>query len=355
MTRTDIHRPSAIDPAAYELATVVDLAETYDDVSSACNFPGGMMMAPPEVVERAKSAAALLKRLEADSPHDAVGRCGHCGARIKYAAIMVHSSGKHIQWGEQCLDTLGELASKAEADFRRVKIAAQARKTAKANAEARKAFQAEHPELYAFMSDAMANGADHLPFVCDVSRKFFHDPVRGLSQRQFEAMEKCRKGRERFQARKAEREAEQTVERVELPEDLLEQRIVITGAIVKLDAKEYQSHSYYGGTETRFVMTVKDDRGFVVWGTCPNQILHELDDEEPEGTKVQFACKVERPRNTGGSIDGFFTRPTKAKVLNAVMPTTHTCPSCQIEHDSKTEIYLAGARQVCTTCEPLAF
>jgi len=81
------------------------------------------------------------------------------------------------------------------------------------------------------------------------------------------------------------------------------QRIV--GEIVKLGVSE----NAYG---VRQVMTVKDAKGFKVWGTVPTALA-----DAEVGDKVEFNAEV--TRSDKDECFGFFKRPTKA-LLNGVKP-----------------------------------
>lgn len=109
-TRTDIHRPAEMDPANYELVEVID------------NNPE---MGPGWVAELGDWGMSLAHRI-AESTHADRGvfQCHHCGARIRYAALMEHTpTGELIAVGETCLDNRFTLESKAQ--FDRLRKAAQ--------------------------------------------------------------------------------------------------------------------------------------------------------------------------------------------------------------------------------------
>lgn len=96
----------------------------------------------------------------------------------------------------------------------------------------------------------------------------------------------------------AERQAEQ--ENSE-PVPVTEDRIVVTGTITKLDARE----NAYG---TRYVMVVKDRRGFALWGTQPSKLSTAR-----LGDVVTFTARVER--SDRDDYFGFFSRPTKVAFI----------------------------------------
>lgn len=110
-TRTDIHRPSApeFDPADYVLRGVFDLHP---------EVPGRARM---ELVNELVKAGYSFGR----APHGS-GQCSHCGAHVRYAALMTHDKTMAIiTIGEQCLDNRFSV-DKAEFDALR-KAAAAAR------------------------------------------------------------------------------------------------------------------------------------------------------------------------------------------------------------------------------------
>lgn len=83
------------------------------------------------------------------------------------------------------------------------------------------------------------------------------------------------------------------------------ERITIRGHVIKVDAKE----NYHGGRTTfRQVITVADDRGFTVWGTCPRAISQVRVTDV-----VQFDATVER--SDRDETFGYFGRPSKATIV----------------------------------------
>lgn len=127
-------------------------------------------------------------------------------------------------------------------------------------------------------SAVLAEATDkHLPLIVSLARAY---------DRHLEA-----------EARDAERAREREAE-VRVP--CLTGRIVIVGKVVSTDAKD-------NGFGVRYVMTVRDDRGFTVWGTEPSSISVSV------GDRVEFTATVER--SDRDECFGFFSRPSKAQVL----------------------------------------
>jgi hypothetical protein len=97
--------------------------------------------------------------------------------------------------------------------------------------------------------------------------------------------------------RKAERERERADEvRVPCPVG----RVTIVGKVVSVDEKDTD----FG---TRYVMTVRDDSGFVVWGSQPSAL------DPSVGDRIEFTASVER--SDRDECFGFFKRPSKARLL----------------------------------------
>lgn len=97
--------------------------------------------------------------------------------------------------------------------------------------------------------------------------------------------------------RKAERERERANEvRVPCPVG----RVTIVGKVVSVDSKDTD----FG---TRYVMTVRDDSGFTVWGSQPSSL------DPSVGDRIEFTASVER--SDSDECFGFFKRPSKARLL----------------------------------------
>ena len=100
-------------------------------------------------------------------------------------------------------------------------------------------------------------------------------------------------GEARRKAREAERESE-------VVSDCLTGRVEVAGVVTSTDSRAND----FG---VRYVMTVKDDRGFRVWGTIPSAINPSV------GDRVAFTATVEK--SDKDSTFGFYTRPSKARML----------------------------------------
>jgi hypothetical protein len=107
----------------------------------------------------------------------------------------------------------------------------------------------------------------------------------------------------KFKERWDEREAERAAERANAEPVITGFGLVITGEVLSVKLHENK----YG---VKLVMTVKDDRGFRVWGTVPQSIANI-----ERGQRVTFQANVERPVDGDDETFGFFKRPRHARVI----------------------------------------
>ena len=109
--RTDIHRPSSpdFDPQAYDFYGVFD------------NHPDPMQAAAQGPLRQQAVAALVERGLRFGAGSSS--QCGHCGAHIRYAALMVREDVKEFIFvGEDCLDNRFDSLTKDE--FQRLRKAA---------------------------------------------------------------------------------------------------------------------------------------------------------------------------------------------------------------------------------------
>jgi hypothetical protein len=159
-TRTDIHRPSStdFDPQDYTYIAAFDLSWK-PSIESAWT-------AAFRAAARTDLLADMLKNQGATwAEHRNANsrKCGHCGTRIQYAAIMLHNPTKEIiEVGETCLNGRFNLSKIA---FTNLRKASAARRASSKNAEQRAAILEAHPELVAAMESDNS-------FIQDVMRRF---------------------------------------------------------------------------------------------------------------------------------------------------------------------------------------
>ena len=104
--RTDIHRPVEMDPQDYEYVYADDNQRPFRLVNVDMDWWRSITNWPAATRDRGTN------------------QCHHCGARIRYFAILKHlPTGEHIAVGETCLD--GRFALQSKAEFDRLRKAAQ--------------------------------------------------------------------------------------------------------------------------------------------------------------------------------------------------------------------------------------
>lgn len=274
MKRTDVHRPSALVTEDYEYAYAYDS------------------------VEPSPSDRFLLNALIDEGWHfgenASAGDCFHCGARLRYVAVLKHApTHTLVKVGEDCLSNRFALAS---ADFHRLRKAAELNRAKRSRASRRAAWLAvdEDREIaLRYAEHAVSNG--------DYGWEgLFHRLVHTYNRADYMPSDKLVRFVMRSMARDeriaAEREAQRAVST-----PVVEGKGVIVGTVVSTKWHEND----YGG---RAVMTVRDDRGFTVWGSVPRAI-----DNVERGNRVTFSATVER--SDRDETFGFFKRPSKASII----------------------------------------
>lgn len=95
MTRTDIHRPSQIQPEDYEFVAIeVQKIEGYADVKAI-------------IAEREMIQAHMARTGGTYSQHAHGGNCHVCGAHAVYTVLFYHAlTNAYIRTGEECADKL---------------------------------------------------------------------------------------------------------------------------------------------------------------------------------------------------------------------------------------------------------
>jgi hypothetical protein len=227
------------------------------------------------------------------------GQCDHCGARIRYVAVLRHApTGDHIAVGETCL---GNRFALATADFHRMRKAAELDRAEHKILTAWNAYRTEHPTDWAAL-DASENG-----FVRNVLAKGRR--YGNLSDRQFEAIVTA-------VARDATRAAEIAARPVEILANVPTGTVTIEGEILTTKWQESQ----YGSTLKMLVKVETDGGAFKVWGTVPASLHGTWDTlsgayvgEASRGDVVSFTATVTRS-NDDASF-GFFKRPRAARIV----------------------------------------
>lgn len=338
-TRTDPHRLAVLDPADYVLVAQEDrhpdegFWEMVNEVSfraAAEHYVGSVFQVRQE--ERDEQRMERLHSLLEGTP-DICRVCGQNHGNRFWAFFQHAPTGEVIQVGSKCAEKVG-LGSRAELEEVRAhegrKIARERGQRLAGDPAARHALDwcwrqvGDDAEIskdgtHVLPRAELVNpGGFAIDFAMDVLARFNREAT--LSDKQVALVYKL----EREAAEYAERKAAEP-EPEPIPSDVLEGRARITGQILSLKWKD----DPYGG---RFVTTIRDDRGFKVWGNATDPILIAAFPQAGEGfqpgAESQAAFIAYRIRK-GAEIRvvftaavtvsdddecfGFFKRPTKVQ------------------------------------------
>jgi hypothetical protein len=268
-TRTDIHSPVNMDPASYTYLIAIDPMDEF--------FFAGWSEADKQEFFAWERALSPLSRF---------GRCTHCGAHIRYHAMLRHDpTGETIYVGETCLDNRFSLESKAQFDALRkaAELDRKAQRLVKAAAECLSSL-----DLTPATAEFLANrkGTEGHYIALDIRSKLYK--YGSISQKQADLVAKLIDQMARRAAEQAERDANATMP--------IEGRVQVTGTVVSTKWVEND----FGGSLKMLV----DVGTYRLWGSVPSKISVE------RGDQVSFMAQV-----TAKEIGfGFYSRPTQAKV-----------------------------------------
>lgn len=288
MARTDIHRPSVINPADYDFVAYDYYGPGNDDLGLAA--------------ERMAFRAHRERTGGTFSGHEHGGSCHVCGANALYVAKFHHAaSNTYIVTGEDCAEKMHMGDARRFRAFRtkvREGLEAIAGKN-KAKAVLERAGHGKAWDLYTAENrdgwkyeEATIND-----IVCKLVR---YGSISGKAMNYLGVLlDKLAKRDEVEAAREAARAAERATA-VDVP--VTSGRVTVSGEVLTLK-----------GVETAFgyvtKMLVKTDAGYKLWGSKPSGL------EVAKGDKVEFMARIERSKDD--SKFGFWSRATKAKVTEA--------------------------------------
>lgn len=236
------------------------------------------------------------------------GQCAHCGQWLRYAAVMVrHVSRELVFVGQTCLDQ--RFSGVTAEQFRAMQKRAAEQRAKQLIKQGVRETCERHPlvtELTYGPANPLLNWTDkrYNDFLHDVGNRFMRTGK--LSEKQIGAVERCIMGAMKYTARVEESERKRAAERAQVEESGVtypDGRTTVTGTI--LMTRWYEND--YGET---LKMTVKDDRGFLVFLSVPNSILAHAD----KGKRVRFDAALTVSPDDG--LFGFGKRPTKASILD---------------------------------------
>lgn len=312
--RTDLAAPTVIDPAAFVFAAGVYFGSNPGEDFDALL---GEWMAEKNVDGKAGWYSKKPVVLAAFPPlNDAgnfvrKGTCDHCGAHFDWGSVYQHTSGGHIVVGNVCADKTMDVPSRLELDVRRMKsrIAAQ-RETARNAAKA-------HAEAVAGGFTWLYTSTHENATLNDIARKCL--AWGGITERQLALVRRIHDGTPaEWEVKKAAREAQRAADdAAALPVPVTSERVQVTGEV--LTVKEQEAYNPFGGVQwgpipTVLKMLVKTDAGYKLWGSLPRDLGNV--DGGLKGKRIAFNAKIERSKDDAKF--GFFSRPTKARVVAAV-------------------------------------
>jgi hypothetical protein len=301
--RTDVHAPASasFDPSLY------DCYGCYD------NSPDGFFGEDPLRLYREEIKSLVARGYTCGRGCKSV--CGHCGAGIRYFALLVRDDVKQfIHCGEQCLDNRFEVETAA--DFQALRKAAKLNRE-RANRDERIEALRQNPAIARLLDGG--GDVEASEFLSDVRSKALEHGR--LSDGQIAAVERAFARIARLKQWAAERRAEAqrlAAAGVRAPEG----RVEVTGVV--LSAKEQQSQF---GTAIKIV--VKSDEGWKVWTTAPSSLLTNVDPtavkaavtvieevrEALVGKRIRFTAAL--TRSDSDAAFAFGKRPTKASLVSA--------------------------------------
>lgn len=284
MTRTDIHRPSAIIPDDYEFVAY-DYYGPSDGMDMYLNAHRAAFRE-----HRARTGGTF-------SQHDHGGSCHVCGASALFVAKFYHAkTNNYVVTGEDCAAKM-EMGSPAA--FRRFREGVAGAREAAAGKR-----KAEQTLIDAGLGAAWAiystprNGDRQISYdestIYDIVGKLVK--YGSVSDKQMaylgRLLQKLAEAPARAEARAAEQAAAAPVPRTD-------DRIAIDGVVLTVKVQESQF-----GEVTK--MLVKHETGWKVWGTVPSAIYGVK-----AGDRVRFVAGIQV--SDRDPKFGFFTRPAKAE------------------------------------------
>lgn len=284
--RTDIHRPSVINPADYQFVSFEHIKSMgFEDVP--------MILACRETIR-----LHMLETGGTYSHHEHGGNCHICGAHCVYTALFYHKpSNTYIRTGLECCDKLDDSIDGTE--FRKNIKTALEHRAGKQKAEKLCASngQAQAYKIWAerlIPRDANGNtigNGEELTVIDIVSRLVRYGT---LSEKQWAFMshllDRINKRAEIAAARAAEKAAAKDA-------PVTGARIKIAGTIVGYKIGMFGMQ-----------MILKSTDGWMALGAVPAN-LSGL----PRGSEVSFECRIVPSKNDPKFV--YFKRPTKPSVL----------------------------------------
>jgi len=275
--RTDIHRPSVIQPEEYQFVGI-----WYDQCAGS--VVGGDMLLKEE---REQVRDFMEKHGARWATHEHGGTCQCCGANAAYLAVLYHEHHREcIRVGEDCARKIGLGGLEA---FNAARRKVSEGKRAMTNED-----RAEEILRLAGLSIAfeMYKTKAYLPGEEGIVQDLVGKLVRfgGLSEKQWGFLKNLMYRIENREKVQAQKEAEKA-----LALDCPTGRMEIRGTILSVKTVSGQ-----WGDVTK--MLVKTPEGYTVWGTVPRGIDAE------KGKRVAFTATLDPSKDD--KKHGYFSRPS---------------------------------------------
>ena len=290
--RTDIHRPSAINPAEYDFVCF--------DYMGTADLGAVMALAG----ERATFREHMARTGGRYSGHEHGGSCHVCGAWAIYLCRFYHAkTNTYIITGEDCAQKMGEGEADRFRAFRKSIHEARDRAAGKAKAQA----LLEDLNLAAawaiFAAQRTTAASPHFEelTVADIVYKLV--TYGSISDNQTAYLGKLLA----LIAERPAREAAQAAEKdAAAPVPVTDGRVNVEGDILSIKVVE----GNYGDTDK---CLIKTSAGWKLWVTLPDAIGNAQ-----RGDRVALACKVEPSRDDPKFAFG--KRPSKARIVARATP-----------------------------------
>lgn len=300
--RSDIHRPSLLDPSEYEFVAAFyqgTNAQMFDAYQADHEiYDTRVEWIHPDYRSKRTVGSARRDGEQVFTGNYAVkNTCDHCGANFAHGVLFLHvPTGDLIHVGHICAnDTIG-LPSRAAATRRTAEKAAAEEKARIARHEERKSWQEENDDVVSYLAQLPADAHHFL-----IEMKSSLHKWGSLFPKQADAVRKFIKSEQDRKDNPAPVEPEPTT-------PLIEGRREIKGTILSVKWQE----SMYGNTPK---MLVREADGNKVWGTVAESVFSQGFDVSTAGLKgreVIFTGTVERSRDD--EHFGFYKRPSGMKV-----------------------------------------
>jgi hypothetical protein len=283
MTRTDVHRPSAINTADYSF------------VAFECIRVDGLEACQIQLDNRARIRSHMERTGGSYSTHAHGGNCMVCGnANAIYTALFHHEpSNTYVRMGSECTEKVDmQLDRVAFHKFKDGIYQWREAQAGKRKAEAALAERGLSGAWAIFTATATVGEPFEERTTRDIVGKFCR--YGSISEKQFAFLGRLLRQIDERSQTQERRSAEQAAA-TPIPDAMLQGRVVIRGEVVSFKTVD----SPFGRSRK---MLIKHQDGWKVWGTAPSSLVAE------KGDTVAFVASIERSREDVKF--GFFSRPS---------------------------------------------